>query len=73
MTRNSNETAPVNLARAPRDEDLITPRRLAAAALYASALVLCWRAAAIHPSALLDPASTRSVWAFIKGLFPPDL
>ncbi|HVF90370.1 MAG TPA: ABC transporter permease subunit [Blastocatellia bacterium] len=63
----------VNLARAPRGEDLLTVRRLVAAAVYASALVICWRAAEIRPSALLDPASIQSVWTFIKGLFPPDL
>ena len=73
MTRNSNETAPADLARGLRGDKLSDYRRPVAAILYASALVICWRAAEIRPSALADPASIASVLTFLNGLFPPDL
>ena len=38
-----------------------------------AALAFCWRAAEVRPAALFDPASARAVWAFLGGLFPPDL
>jgi len=37
------------------------------------ALVLCWRAAEIRPTALFEPGTAAALWAFIRGLFPPDL
>ncbi len=38
-----------------------------------AALVVCWRAAEIRPTAFFEPGAAASVWAFLRGLFPPDL
>lgn len=51
----------------------LTPRRAATVLALAAGLAFCWRAAEVRPSALLDPASAASVFAFLRGLFPPDL
>ena len=53
--------------------DPLTPRRAGLLLALAAALAFCWHAAEVRPAALLDAAAARSVWAFLRGLFPPDL
>jgi phosphonate transport system permease protein len=60
-----------SIARA-RSGSLLTRRRVGLL-LASAALAFCWHAAEVRPGALLDPAAAASVWAFIRGLFPPDL
>jgi phosphonate transport system permease protein len=48
-------------------------RRLAIVLASAAVLILCWRAAEIRPSALFAEGAISSIWAFLQGLFPPDL
>ncbi|HEY0078538.1 MAG TPA: ABC transporter permease subunit [Pyrinomonadaceae bacterium] len=47
-------------------------RRAALLVALLAALVFCWRAAEIRPSALFDPESASAVASFLRGLFPPD-
>src|SRR5262249_28664124 len=47
--------------------------RVTAALAVTVALVLCWRAAEIRPTALFERGTAAALWAFIRGLFPPDL
>jgi len=58
--------------RSLRDERLRAGRIISALAL-AAALILCWRVAEVRPTALFNAAAISSVWAFVRGLFPPDL
>jgi len=51
----------------------LKPRHIGGAVAFGVALVICWRAAEIRPGALLEPGTVTSVWAFVRGLFPPDL
>ncbi|MBA2525146.1 MAG: ABC transporter permease, partial [Pyrinomonadaceae bacterium] len=51
----------------------MTPRRAGGACALVAALILCWWAAEIHPSALFEAGAIASVWSFLRGLFPPDL
>ena len=48
-------------------------KRAALGGAVGAALLLCWMGAGIRPAALVDPANLRSVGAFARGLFPPDL
>jgi len=48
-------------------------RRLAAVCGLSAALIFCWRAAEIRPSALYSGVAITSVWTFLRSLFPPDL
>ncbi|HYO62957.1 MAG TPA: ABC transporter permease subunit [Pyrinomonadaceae bacterium] len=54
-------------------DSLLTPRRAVSLVALAAALAFCWQAAEVRPAVLLDPAAARSVWNFLRGLFPPDL
>jgi len=51
----------------------LKPRHIGGAVALGVALVICWRAAEIRPGAFLEPGTATSVWAFVRGLFPPDL
>jgi phosphonate transport system permease protein len=51
----------------------LKPRHIGGAVAIGVALVICWRAAEIRPGALVEPGTVTSVWAFVRGLFPPDL
>ncbi|HLF83869.1 MAG TPA: phosphate/phosphonate ABC transporter permease [Blastocatellia bacterium] len=66
-----------NIARASdeqpwREEPLLNLARVAAALAFGVALVFCWRAAEMRPTALFEPGTAAALWAFIRGLFPPD-
>ncbi|HEV2765646.1 MAG TPA: phosphonate ABC transporter, permease protein PhnE [Pyrinomonadaceae bacterium] len=52
---------------------LLTPRRAIRLVALAAVLAFCWHFAEVRPAALLDPTAARSVWNFLRGLFPPDL
>ncbi|HEY3137777.1 MAG TPA: ABC transporter permease subunit [Blastocatellia bacterium] len=47
--------------------------RIGAAIAVAVGLIICWRAAEIRPTAFFEPGTAAALWAFIRGLFPPDL
>jgi phosphonate transport system permease protein len=51
----------------------LTVRRVAATLAFGIVLILCWRYAEIRPTAIFEPGAAAAVWAFISGLFPPDL
>jgi len=55
-----------------RDGDLRALRRVGVAVVFACALAVCWRAAEVRPLALFEAGALASVWAFARGLFPPD-
>jgi phosphonate transport system permease protein len=48
-------------------------RRVVFGGAVGAAFILCWLGAGVEPSSLLDPANLRTVGAFVRGLFPPDL
>src|SRR5262249_34326724 len=48
-------------------------RRAAGSLALVAALVVCWIAAEIHPTALFGPGSSAALLTFIRSLFPPDL
>jgi len=48
-------------------------RRTAGSLAFVAALVVCWIAAEIRPTALFSPGSSAALWTFIRSLFPPDL
>lgn len=52
---------------------MVNLARVTAALAVAVALVICWRAAEIRPTAFFEPGTAAALWAFIRGLFPPDL
>ncbi len=68
-----NEAARANEWREWRSHLSPALRRLAILFASAATLALCWRAAEIRPSALFASGAIASIWAFLQGLFPPDL
>jgi phosphonate transport system permease protein len=56
-----------------RETSRVNLGRVAAAFGFGVAFVLCWRAAAIDPAVLFAPGTSAALWAFLRGLFPPDL
>src|SRR5438132_8516806 len=56
-----------------RPNSTLTLRRVATALALGALLILCWRAAEIHPSIFFQASTFASVWTFLRGLFPPDL
>ncbi len=57
----------------PHKKGVFAPRRVTGASALVAALIFCWWAAEIHPSALFEAGAVASVWSFLRGLFPPDL
>jgi len=47
-------------------------KRTAGSLALVAALIVCWRAAEIRPTALFGPGSSAALWAFVRSLFPPD-
>src|SRR5690348_11293366 len=67
-----------NIARASAPPDwrqppLVSLSRIAAVVCAGIGLIICWRAAEIRPTAFFEPGTAAALWAFIRGLFPPDL
>lgn len=56
----------------PYESAKLTFRRLSTGIILVAILVLFWRVAEIHPSALIDSQNTSAVWKFVRQLFPPD-
>jgi len=50
----------------------LKPGRIISALALAAALILCWCVAEVRPTALFSAGAISSVWAFVRGLFPPD-
>jgi phosphonate transport system permease protein len=73
MNPTVNEPAHANDWREGRARLRLKLRRLTVPVVMAAALILCWRAAEIRPSALFADRTIASVWVFLRGLFPPDL
>ena len=59
-------------ARSEADDPLLTLRRISVVLALCVGLIVCWRAAEVRPAALFDTGALASVWAFVRGLFPPD-
>jgi phosphonate transport system permease protein len=55
-----------------KDGLVLTTRRIFTLLGLAVVLAFCWQAAEIRPTAFLEPGALLAVWAFIRGLFPPD-
>ena len=66
IARGSNEHA-------WREHPRLNLRRIAGALACGVAIVFCWRAAGIRPTVLFAPGTLAALWAFIRGLIPPDL
>ncbi len=68
-----SQAARVNYEPSSYEYRKLTFRRLAIGIAVAALLILFWRVAEIHPSALTDSENTAAVWNFVRQLFPPDL
>jgi len=55
-----------------REAPRLNPRRIAVTLGFVGAIIFCWRAADIRPAILFAPGTLAAVWAFIRGLIPPD-
>lgn len=73
MSLVANQAVRADHGRYKHKETLLTTRHIGAGIALGLALIICWRAAEMRPAALIESNTAASVWAFIRGLFPPDL
>jgi phosphonate transport system permease protein len=69
----ANNIAQASAGRQWRPTPLVKLSRIGVAVAVAVGLVICWRAAEMRPTAVFEPGTAAALWAFIRGLFPPDL